>query len=63
LTSFYFDTRYPGDNYTNDIDESQVENALLYADILKEYYENELLKLSEATTKEIKALDNLKPSS
>jgi len=63
LTSFYFDTRYPGDNYVDDIDDTQVENALLYADILKGYYEKELKKLESATVHEINSLSSLKPSS
>jgi len=60
LTSFYFDTRYPGDNYASDIDDTQVENALCYANILKEYYEGELLKLEESIKREVKGLDGLK---
>jgi len=59
LTSFYFDTRYPGDNYVEDIDDLQLENALLYANILKKYYEEELQKLEVATNCEIEGLGGL----
>ena len=61
LTSFYYDTRYPGDNYADIIDDVQAENALLYSDILKEYFVNEFKKIEELTVREIPALDSLKP--
>ena len=61
LTSFYYDTRYPGDNYADEIDDTQVENALLYADILKEYFIDEFKKIEELTVREIPSLGGLKP--
>ena len=61
LTSFYFDTRYPGDNYMGDIDDAQVDNALLYANILKTYYQGELAKHAASTNRHISGLGQLKP--
>ena len=56
LTTFYYDTRYPGDNYAEDVDDLQVKNALLYADILKEYYVTELAELDKKTRRTIQVL-------
>jgi len=44
LSSFYFNTRYPGDNYA-DIEEPQVARARKYADEFMAYYEQEIGKM------------------
>ena len=63
LTSFYFDTQYPGDNYVGDIDNQQAEHAHAYADILKSYYQDELKKIESATPHGVGGLDMLSPLS
>jgi len=60
LTSFYFDTRYPGDNYVAVIDDIQMECALRYANALKEYFENELEKLEKSIVRKINGLEGLR---
>ena len=47
LTSFYFNTRYPGDNYIDEINKVQVERAEEYANCLKSYYEAEIRMFEE----------------
>jgi len=51
LSNFYFDTRYPGDNYAEVI-EAQVIKAHRYAQDLRKYYETELEKLDTQTSSE-----------
>lgn len=46
LTGFYFNSRYPGDNYA-DITEAQAQKAHRLALELRGYYESELVKLKE----------------
>jgi len=47
LTSFYYSTRYPGDNYS-EITESQAQRAKMFAEILEEYFKAELEVLLNA---------------
>ena len=51
LTSFYFDCRYPGDNYT-EIEEAQAQRAYKFALELNEYFIAELAKLKEIVDSE-----------
>ena len=47
LTGFYFDTRYPGDNYT-EITAAQAARAKEFAEALEEYFAAELETLLKA---------------
>lgn len=58
LSSFYFDTRYPRDNYT-EIVEEQVEKAYRYASDLKQYFETELEKLNKRCSSQQLNIDTL----
>ena len=51
LTSFYFNTRYPGDNYVSEITDMQVEHAKKCADELKLFFEKELEDIPKNATK------------
>jgi len=59
LSSFYFDTRYPGDNYS-DVIEIQVVQAYKYAKKLRQYYEAELIRLDKLCSSAKLNTDSLK---
>jgi len=46
LTSFYFNTRYPGDNYS-EISEAQAKRAKQFSEDLNEYFKAELEAISK----------------
>ena len=46
LTGFYFNTRYPGDNYM-EVSEAQAKKAYKFAIELRKYFEAEMTKLEE----------------
>jgi len=61
LTSFYFNARYPGDNYA-EITEGQAKRAKVFADELYIYFESELKAYEEAinkTTLDIESLQKI----
>ena len=47
LTSFYFNTRYPGDNYT-EVSEDQILKAKACSEALEEYISSELERMEES---------------
>jgi len=47
LTSFYFDTRYPGDNYA-EISEAQALRAKAFAEELEVYFQAEFDAIAKA---------------
>ena len=58
LTGFYFDTRYPGDNYS-DITEAQAKRAQEFAAILEDYFKAELEVLTKTTNVEMSDIGSL----
>ena len=59
LTSFYFNTRYPGDNYS-DVTEAQAQKAHQSALELKKYFDAELDRLDQMNADENIDIDGLK---
>jgi HEPN domain-containing protein len=60
LTSFYYNTRYPGDNYT-DVEKPQAHKAHEFALVLHEYYLTELATLEKVVSSIIPDLHKCKP--
>ena len=58
LTGFYFDTRYPGDNYA-EVTEAQAERAKKFSAGLDEYFKKELSKLQNACNSAKAEIDSL----
>jgi HEPN domain-containing protein len=60
ITGFYFNTRYPGDNYT-DINKAQAEKAYSFVIILNDYFKSELKMLNTSVASEKPNLHKCKP--
>jgi HEPN domain-containing protein len=59
LTSFYFDSRYPGDNYVEEITDAQVEHAFECASRLNVYYQAEWVKVKKLSSAPINGINDL----